>query len=132
MNKKIFISHSGADREWVRDFAASLKAHGSEVWLDEWQVRPGEPWQQALENGLRGSDIVAFIVTPDSIRRPNFLFEMGAAIGMGKRAVPIVAKDVPASDVPFLLRTRMALLKESPEDTAMRLLAEAKPEASPQ
>jgi hypothetical protein len=86
--------------------------------------------QQALEKGFRSSDIVAFIVTPDSIRRPSFLFELGAAIGMGKRAVPIVAKEVRASDVPFPLRSRMALKKESPEDTAVRLLAEAKPDAS--
>ncbi|HQU44330.1 MAG TPA: toll/interleukin-1 receptor domain-containing protein [Pirellulales bacterium] len=130
MNAKIFISHSGEDRQWVRDFAAALRSQGSEVWLDEWQLSPGEPIQERLEKGLRESDIVAFIVTPENVHRGNFLFELGAAIGMGKRAVPIVAEDMRTSDLPFPLRARFALLKESPHETAKKLLAETQPESA--
>jgi hypothetical protein len=124
MSTKIFISHSGGDRQWVRDFAAALRSQGSEVWLDEWQLRPGEPIQKGLEKGLRESDVVAFIVTPESVHRGSFLFELGAAIGMGKRAVPIVGDDVLSSDLPSPLRARFALRKESPDETAKKLLAE--------
>lgn len=130
MSTKIFISHSGEDRQWVRDFAAALRSQGSEVWLDEWRLRPGEPIQEEMEKGLRESDIVAFVITPQNIHGGNFMFELGAAIGMGKRAVPILAKDVPASELPFPLRARFALRKESPDETARKLLAENQPEVA--
>jgi hypothetical protein len=42
------------------------------VRLDEWQLRPGEPIQEGLEKGLRESDIVAFVVTPQSDHRSVF------------------------------------------------------------
>lgn len=126
MKQKVFISHSGEDTEWVREFAAALRSRGSDVWLDEWRLRPGEPIQNEMEKGLRESDIVAFVITPQNVHRGNFLFELGAAIGMGKRAVPILAKGMPPSDLPFPLRDRFALRKESPDETARKLLAETK------
>jgi nucleoside 2-deoxyribosyltransferase len=130
MKTSIFISHSGADSKWVRDFAESLRSQGSEVWLAEAQLKPGQPISAAVEKGLRDSDIVAFVVTSPSAIRSNLLFELGAAIAMGKRAVPIVAVDVRASDLPFPLRARLALTMESPDKTAAKLLAETQPEPS--
>jgi predicted nucleotide-binding protein len=122
--RQVFISHSSTDVEWVRAFAESLEAQGAQVWLDELQVRAGSRVEKALEQGLRGSDVIAFVITPDNVRRPNLLFELGAALGMGKRAVPIVSKDVPASELPYPLRVRRRLRRESPEETAKKLLAE--------
>jgi|SRR5882724_6293172 len=122
--RRIFISHSRADRDWVRAFAESLKAQGVQVWLDDLQIQPGERLEDAIEEGLRNSDVVAFVITSDNVRGPNLLFELGAAIGMGKRAVPIVSKDVETSDLPYPLRVRQFLLRESPEETAKKLVKE--------
>jgi hypothetical protein len=130
MNNRIFISWSGEDRPWVKDFAAALRLQGNEVWLDEQQLKPGDPIEPAIENGLRSSDTVAFVLTPESARRRNVLFELGAAIGMKKRIVPIVDKDMAVSDLPFPLRIRYALTKESPEETARKFLAEPAPESA--
>jgi hypothetical protein len=122
--RRIFISHARADREWVRAFAESLKAQGVQVWLDNLQVSAGGRLEQAIEQGLRDSDVVAFIITSDNIRGPNLLFELGAAIGMGERAVPIVSKDVETSELPYPLQVRRFLPRESPQETARKLLAE--------
>ncbi|HEV3256655.1 MAG TPA: toll/interleukin-1 receptor domain-containing protein [Gemmataceae bacterium] len=125
MNKRqIFISHAGADREWVWAFAESLKAQGVTVWLDEWQLHAGEPMRDALEKALRTSDTVAFILTRENIHRPDLFFELGAAVAMGKRAVPIVPKELEPSQLPYPLRVRRSLPQGSPEETARRLLAE--------
>jgi hypothetical protein len=43
---------------------------------------------------------------------------------MGKRAVPIVSKEVKAAELPYPLRVRRFLPRESPEETATKLLAE--------
>ncbi len=56
-----------------------------------------------------GSDIIAFVVTPENIDRPDLFFELGAAIGSGKRAVAIVAKDLELSRLPYPLRVRKFL-----------------------
>jgi hypothetical protein len=122
--RRIFISHAPADRDWVRAFAASLKAEGAQVWLDEFEVPVGERLEEATEQGLRNSDLVAFVITPDNVRDPNLLFEFGATVAMGKRAVPIVAKELKASELPYPFRVRRSLLRESPEETARQLLAE--------
>ena len=130
MKQTIFISSSAADRQWVQAFAAALRSQGGEVWLDEQQLKPGEPIEPAIEKGLRSSDTVAFVLTPQSARRSNVLFELGAAIGMGKRIVPIIEKDMGIADLPLPLRIRYALTKESPDETARKLLAEPAPETA--
>lgn len=121
---RIFISHAGADPDWVRAFAKSLKALGALVWLDDWEVQAGEPLGDAIEQALRDSEVIAFILTAETAQRPNFLFELGAAVGMGKRVVPVVPKDFEAARLPHPLRIRKFLLRGSPEETAKRLLAE--------
>jgi hypothetical protein len=130
MSNRIFISHSGADKQWVRDFAKSLRQQGSDVWLDEVAFKPGESVPQAMEKGLRESDMVVFVVTPESVRSNYLLFELGAAIGMGKRAIPILAGNVSPSDLPFPLRSRVSLPKESPDETAKKVLAATSPDES--
>ena len=128
---KVFVGFSRrkqakrhAPRHIIKAFAESLQSQGVTVWLDEWQIHAGESIPKALEDGLRASDTVAFILSRDNVRRPALLFELGAAVGLGKRAVPIVAKDVEMSSLPYPLRVRQSLPKESPEETARKLLAE--------
>ena len=52
---------------------------------------------------------------------PKLFFELGVAMGMGKRVVPIVPRETDTSKLPFDLRSRHYLLKDSPEDTAEEL-----------
>jgi hypothetical protein len=121
---KIFLSHSHADHAWVRSFAEALQGGGATVWLDEWDLRPEDLSLAPLERALRGSDIVACVITPEGARLPNFWFELGAAVGMGKRFVPIISGDFDASALPHSLHVRQFLRRTSPEETARRLLAE--------
>src|SRR5438445_291680 len=74
-----------------------------------------------LEAGLRESDVLVALIDPSSSLKPNLFFELGAAIGMGKRVVPIVPREFDASKLPFELRTRRYLIRDSPEDTAEEL-----------
>ena len=54
------------------------------MWLDEWRVHAGEPIQEAMEQGLRSRDTIAFLVNRDNVHLPNVFFEPGAAVAMGK------------------------------------------------
>jgi len=123
---KVFISysHTHDDAEWVCRFAEALREQRVSVLLDAWQVDPGESLRDALAAGLRGSDAVVAVLTPTNAQPPNLLFEFGAALGMGKKLIPIVPADLQGSAIPFGLRTRRYLTKGAPGEAA-REVAEA-------
>ena len=119
--KKGFISHSARDADWARCFAQALKERGVTVWFDEFDVRPGESLRDALESGLRNSDVLVALLDANMPARPNLFFELGAAIGMGKRVVPIVPKGMDPSFLPLDVRLRRYLVRDTPEQTAEEL-----------
>jgi hypothetical protein len=117
----VFISHSACDAEWARRFAQALKQRGVTVWIDDLDVRPGESLRDALESGLRGSDVLVAVVDPEYPAKPNLFFELGAAISMGKKFVSIVPKDLDPNSLPLDVRLRRYLIQDSPEQTAEEL-----------
>src|SRR4051812_25190644 len=119
--RQVFISHSARDAEWARSFAKALKERGVTVWFDEFDVQPGASLRDALETGLRSSDVLVALYDPDTESRPNLFFELGAAIGMGKRIVPIIPKGLDPSALPLDVRLRRYLLRETPDQTAEEL-----------
>ncbi|SRR5713101_8919192 len=121
----VFISHSFSDENWVREFANSLEQRGLNVWFDSHSIPLGQSWTEAIEKGLRESNVIVLLVTPDSLKRPNLFFEIGAAMGMGKRLVPVVSKDLDPSALPASLRERRYLLKGSPDVTAQEFVSQA-------
>ena len=120
---EIFISHSERDTDWARSFAQSLKQRGVTVWIDalDENVMPGESWPERLETGLRGSDVLVALFDAESSSKPNLLIELGAALGMGKRVVPIVPRGMDPSALPLNLHLRRYLIRNSPEQTAEEL-----------
>jgi nucleoside 2-deoxyribosyltransferase len=91
------------------------------VWFDEFDVQPGESIRDALEAGLRSSDVLVALLDAESSSKPNLFFELGAAIGMGKRVVPIVPKGTAPGALPLDVRLRRYLIRDTPEQTAEQL-----------
>ena len=114
----VFISHSAKDSDWARLFAQALKERGVQVWFDEFDVQPGELWREAIEAGLRSSDVLVALVDGDPSSKPNLFFELGAAIAMGKKVVPILPKELDPNVIPFDVRLRRYLIRDTPEHTA--------------
>jgi hypothetical protein len=56
MNKKFDASHNSQDRPIVERIAEWLEDNTNiSVWLDKWNLIPGEPWQEEIEDALDGS-----------------------------------------------------------------------------
>lgn len=51
-----FLSHSSADKPFIRQLAADLTANGISVWLDEQRIRVGDSIPEKIAQGLAGSD----------------------------------------------------------------------------
>jgi RNA polymerase sigma factor (sigma-70 family) len=48
----VFLCHNSADRPEVKRIALELHRYGLLPWLDEWELRPGLPWQNILEEQM--------------------------------------------------------------------------------
>lgn len=48
----VFLSHNSADKPAVENLARRLVKAGIQPWLDTWNLIPGEPWQEAIEQAL--------------------------------------------------------------------------------
>ena len=59
---EVFLSHSSDDKPRVEELARRLKQEGIEPFLDKWNLIPGQPWQEALEEALGQSAACAVII----------------------------------------------------------------------
>jgi hypothetical protein len=61
--KTVFISHSSADKPFVFRLAFELLAEGLPVWLDTWELGPGDPLIANLDSALDGSARVLVVMS---------------------------------------------------------------------
>ncbi|MCP4409971.1 MAG: toll/interleukin-1 receptor domain-containing protein [Gammaproteobacteria bacterium] len=64
LNFDVFLCHNSEDKPEVKNIGAQLKHHGLRPWLDEWELRPGLPWQRLLEENIEKIDAAAVFVGP--------------------------------------------------------------------
>jgi len=61
-NFDVFLCHNNIDKPTVREIGLELKKRGILPWLDEWEMRPGLPWQKTLEEQVEKIKSVAVFV----------------------------------------------------------------------
>jgi hypothetical protein len=59
----VFLSHSSADKDVVRDVANRLKSDGVRVWFDEDQIKPGDSIPAKIEDGLEHSRVLVLCMS---------------------------------------------------------------------
>jgi len=120
-SKQVFISYSQQDQPWVRRFVDNLVEQGVAVWVDEKEIAVGESIAEKLEEGLRNSDSLLFVINSGNIDSPNLQFDLGVALGMGKRWIAVVDRDLAEKDLPWPIRSRRYVLRGEPEETAREI-----------
>lgn len=60
----VFLSHSSLDKERVRRLGEQLRADGLRVWLDAFEIRPGDHIGAQLDAGLEGSRVLLLCMSP--------------------------------------------------------------------
>ena len=106
----VFLSHNSRDKPAVRDLKQHLVAYRLTCWLDEDELRPGIPWQQALEEGIRRSGSVAVLVGNDGLG-PWEDEEMRSALSLAVKdkrpVIPVLMPGAPARpELPMFLDNR--------------------------
>ena len=104
----IFLAHSHADSEWVKDLAARLEVTEFEgrslkVFIYEWDVEPGDNIVLTLQDGLVHSRHFAIVMTPEALTSKFTNLEWTTAIwndpaNTNGKVIPILRKpcDPPA------------------------------------
>ncbi|MEO1445836.1 MAG: toll/interleukin-1 receptor domain-containing protein, partial [Cyanobacteria bacterium J06635_11] len=58
----VFMCHNSEDKPAVKDLATRLIEQGIRPWLDEWELRPGLDWQDALDAQIKQIKTAAVFV----------------------------------------------------------------------
>jgi hypothetical protein len=63
----IFLSHNREDKEFVRHLADDLRRANVTVWVDEAEIRIGDSIIEKIEEGLKGSEYLGVVLSPNSV-----------------------------------------------------------------
>ena len=66
-NFDVFLCHNSQNKETIKCIGNQLKEFGLLPWLDEWEIVPGRPWQDALEKQIKNIKSVAVFIGPEGI-----------------------------------------------------------------
>ena len=112
----VFISYSRRDRTVVERLTAALAARGRSAWVDFADIPPTAEWMAEIKGAIDAADTVVVVLSPDSVASPVCTEELEAAVDANKRIVPVVVRDVPATDVPPELAKRNWLFLREDDD----------------
>lgn len=117
----VFLCHNSDDKQAVKQIGEQLKKQGILPWLDEWELRPGLPWQRSLEQQIEKIKSAAVFVGKDGIgpwqqmEIEAFLREF---VNRGCPVIPVLLADAPHQpSLPPFLRgmTWVDFRKQEPE-----------------
>jgi hypothetical protein len=99
----VFLSHNSKNKPAVRELAEALRGRGLKVWLDEWELVPGRPWQEALEEVIETTGSSAVLVGRDGIGPWQDAEMRGCLSEFVDRSLPVIPVLLPgAPDIPRL------------------------------
>ena len=89
---EVFLSYSRRDTEFVSRIGRDLSARGFEVWLDTQDIVGGgiDRWRTSIVAGIRRSDVVVVVLSPNSVQSENVERELTVAAENRRRVVPIL------------------------------------------
>ena len=101
---KVFISYSRKDSAAFADeLVLGLEDRGLAPFLDRHDIMPGEPWEARLGALIEQSDTVVFVISPESVKSKECVWEINKALGLSKRLLPVVYKSVAEEQIPAKL-----------------------------
>jgi histidyl-tRNA synthetase len=116
---KVFLSHASEDKErFALNFAEKLRKSGVDVWLDKWEMLPGDSLiDKIFEEGIKNAQAIIVILSKNSVSKAWVKEELNAAvvrkINGSSKIVPVLIDDC---EVPEALKStlweRMDLKKE--------------------
>jgi WD40 repeat protein len=97
----VFVSYSRQrESEFVDRLTAALTERGQEVWVDRSDIFPSSAWRPELEQAILEAHVFVFVISPDSVSSEYCLAELEHATSLGKRIVPLLARETAIDSIP--------------------------------
>ncbi len=131
--KKIFISYSREDREWLNlllPHLGVLEHRGVTYWFDE-KIRAGDEWAPEIQNAIETSRVAVCLISTNflnsSFIRNREIPEILKHSNMGMQIVPVLIETCAWKQVPWLSDIQVidqtTLTKSDPEEQKEKLVA---------
>ena len=126
----VFLSHSSKDKPAVQELAQRLQADGLRVWLDEWEIKPGDLIGLQIEKGLEQSRTLILIMSQNAFASEWVTLERHTVLfrdptNKDRRFIPLLLDQ---TDIPDILKQFAYVDWREPTDQQYaRLLASCRP-----
>lgn len=107
---RVFLSHASEDKDsFVIPFATALRGRGLDVWLDRWEMLPGDSLvDRIFSEGLGGAAAVIVVLSMASINKRWVAEELDVAVVKriqdNTRLIPVVLDALQPADLPMAVR----------------------------
>ena len=101
---KVFVSYSRRDVDFADQLVHVLADRGFEVVIDRKDIDAAERWKERLGQLILQSDIVVFVLSPDSARSDICAWEVEEAARRAKRIIPVLCRALEGELPPARLR----------------------------
>jgi formylglycine-generating enzyme required for sulfatase activity len=107
---KVFLSYSSSDRTLVEPIYLALRAQGHRVFFDRAGLPAGEEYDVRIRRALENSDLMLFMVSPDSLDAGSYtLTELAIAQKSwdhpAGRILPVILRPISLERVPPYLKS---------------------------
>lgn len=100
MMSGVFISYSREDVAFAKRLYAALAEAGQDVWLDAEDLPSGMHWLTGVERAIERADVLAFVISPDSLMSERCMQEIEYASAQRKRIIPVIRREPQRSSIP--------------------------------
>jgi hypothetical protein len=97
----LFLSYKHEDAALTLRLTHALKQAGVPVWLDRFEIFPGDNWFNKVKLGLAEKDVIGVVVSKLALESPFIRQELKAAVdlkGVNLKILPILIEDVELPD----------------------------------
>jgi hypothetical protein len=123
--RPVFICHSSKDKPFVRKLAGDLSSFDMPVWLDEWELLPGDSLADKIQDGLSASSWLLVILSKNSVKSQWVKRELNAGLAeeLKRKDTFVVPVRIDLCRIPMFLQDKLyADFRTSYDDGLKRLL----------
>ena len=105
---KVFISYSQVDEALASRVVASLEEGGLDAWFSKREIMPGDNWADKIAQGLRESDAMVVLLTPNALESDSQRRDIDYALSQRpfkRRLIPVLvgdSDDFPNDRIPWI------------------------------
>lgn len=135
---KVFISYSSKDEALATKLVHSLEDAGLDAWFKKREVLPGDNWAEKIASGLKESNAMVVLVTPDALESDAVQSSISYALGeksFNKRLIPVIvgdSTDFPTDKIPWIFKKlhTVKLSKDGENEEQFKQIAQALKDAA--